>query len=77
MSDAPLPLRIGGVMRCCVATLDAIGPPASMTKEGDTLSCSYCSSGLIVRGGAWEWWKDKPTEGGQSSTAIREDSDGD
>lgn len=47
-----LPLRIGGVMRCCIATLD----DALVTEnEGDTLDCRHCSSRLRVRDGAWEW----------------------
>jgi hypothetical protein len=47
-----LPLRIGGVMRCCIATLDE----AIVTEnEGDTLHCRWCKSQLRVRDGAWEW----------------------
>ena len=55
--DAPSPqhrLRPGGVMRCCIATLEkrmASGPP----HEGELLPCDHCSSGLIYRDGAWEW----------------------
>jgi hypothetical protein len=47
-----LPLRIGGVMRCCIHTLDN-----SLVREaeGDTLRCHHCKSRLRVREGAWEW----------------------
>jgi hypothetical protein len=47
-----LPLRIGGVMRCCIETLDT----ALVTEvEGEILSCKYCDSSLRIRDGAWEW----------------------
>ncbi len=47
-----LPLRIGGVMRCCLETLETT---AVEEKEGDILPCKYCKSSLRVRDGAWEW----------------------
>lgn len=47
-----LPLRIGGVMRCCIETLDTT---PVIENEGDVLPCKYCSSSLRVRDGAWEW----------------------
>jgi len=47
-----LPARIGGLMQCCMATLDE----ALLTEnEGDTLHCRYCTSQMRVRNGAWEW----------------------
>lgn len=48
-------IRIGGVLRCCIQTANEIAPPLAMLSEGDTLRCSYCSSGLVFRRGAWEW----------------------
>ncbi len=46
------PLRIGGVMRCCVATLNQ----TMVTElEGETLECKHCSNRLVVRNGMWEW----------------------
>ena len=62
MPETRLPLRIGGVMRCCVQVLNEHGPSASNSAEGDTLTCPYCGGGLIVRDGAWEWWRDKPKD---------------
>jgi hypothetical protein len=47
-----LPLAIGGVMRCCVETLDTT---LVLEKEGDILHCKYCDSSLIVRNGIWQW----------------------
>jgi hypothetical protein len=52
--------RIGGLLRCCLHSLDeqmagrrdaGEGPP----KDGDTLRTSCCNTPLIHRGGAWEW----------------------
>jgi hypothetical protein len=45
-------LRIGGVQRCCIATLDDYTGP---DVEGTVLPCTYCTSSLIMRDGAWEW----------------------
>jgi len=55
MADKPLPLLVGGVMRCCINTYEGIAPPAEHTAEGDTLPCSYCDSRLIVHAGMWGW----------------------
>lgn len=54
-AKTPLPIRIGGLMRCCIQTYDTIAPSAEMTKNGDTLQCNWCSSRMIVRDEAWEW----------------------
>ena len=48
-----LPVRIGGLMRCCIATLN--GAAFASEKEGDVLPCKYCKSSMRVKGGAWEW----------------------
>ena len=48
-------LRIGGVMRCCIATLDERVARDREPQEGEKLPCNWCSSGLIYRDGAWEW----------------------
>jgi hypothetical protein len=47
-----LPIRIGGMMRCCIHTLDN---SIVREAEGDTLRCHHCKSRLRVREGAWEW----------------------
>ncbi len=54
-------VRQGGLMRCCLASLDeqmaerlerGDGPP----QEGDKVSCRLCPDGnMIFRSGAWEW----------------------
>jgi hypothetical protein len=52
--------RSGGLMRCCLASLDEQmvkrleaegGPP----EEGDKLTTRCCESVLLFRDGAWEW----------------------
>ena len=48
-----LPLRIGGVMRCCIETLNTT--PLESEAEGTVLPCRWCKSSLRVRNGAWEW----------------------
>lgn len=55
LNDEPLPIAIGGLFRCCVQTWREIAPGASMTSEGDTLSCSYCNDSMTVRNGEWQW----------------------
>lgn len=52
---ATLPLAIGGVLRCCIATFQRTAPSADVTSEGDTLDCDHCESRLIVLGGVWRW----------------------
>jgi hypothetical protein len=54
-----LPLRIGGVMRCCIETLNTT--PVT-ENEGDILPCKWCSSSLRVRDGAWEWNRKKQND---------------
>lgn len=50
------PLRIGGVMRCCIKTLDESEHLREV--EGEILKCKWCSSSLRFRAGAWEWNRD-------------------
>lgn len=51
--DAPrLPIRPGGLMRCCTGTWAEYTGPED---EGTVLPCQWCSSSMIVRGDAWEW----------------------
>lgn len=51
MSDRDL--RLGGVMRCCVQTMeDYTGPE----KIGTVLPCKWCKQSLIIASdGVWEW----------------------
>lgn len=50
-------VRLGGLMRCCLATLEEkrTADP-KYAEEGATLKCDYCSDGeMIFNNGAWEW----------------------
>lgn len=55
-------LRIGGVLRCCVHSLDEYEQGDFVDTEGTVMACKYCSSALIVRGGMWEWYRDYISE---------------
>ncbi len=51
-------VRHGGLMRCCLATLDEfMATKDEPPEEGDTLRCKYhCDNGgMIFRNGGWEW----------------------
>jgi hypothetical protein len=51
-------LRPGGLMRCCVATLEQTMGTGDDPKEGDELLCVYCKNlggGMVFKDGAWEW----------------------
>lgn len=51
-----LPLKPGGVLRCCAANLEeALSAGAVKEEEGERIYCKYCGDYLIVRDGAWEW----------------------
>lgn len=47
-----IPVRIGGLMRCCTGTLDEYNGPE---EEGASLKCKWCSCWMIVKDGAWQW----------------------
>lgn len=69
MRDRRLPLRQGGVMRCCIATLaeyEGIDGAGVEQSEGTVLPCKYCKSSLIVRDGAWEWNRAAAEPGGET-----------
>ena len=48
-------IRIGGLMRCCIQSLDQEAPLDP--QEGETFHCLYCSDeyGMRFRDDAWEW----------------------
>jgi len=48
-------MRIGGLYRCCTGTIDLDKGP---DEEGRVLPCLYCSSSVIFRDGAWEWYRE-------------------
>lgn len=49
----------GGLMRCCIATLEERMPTcAEEPKDGERLACRYCRNKMIFRDGAWQWDRD-------------------
>lgn len=53
-------VKHGGLMRCCLLTLDdAMVAASEPPKEGDMLKCAYCSDpyGMVYRAGDWQWAK--------------------
>lgn len=58
-------VRQGGLMRCCIASLDeAMEAATEPPKEDDRLQCKWCgklgTGAMIFRDGAWEW--DRPKD---------------
>lgn len=52
----PETVRIGGLMRCCLGTLDRVRTPEKPPPaEGDVIRCDHCSDSMIFRAGAWQW----------------------
>ena len=53
-------VRHGGLMRCCLQSLDDhMLTLDKLPEEGATFRCTYCqdASGMAFRAGAWEWAK--------------------
>lgn len=47
-------IRIGGLMRCCVLTIEA-EDRRERPIEGKEITCDQCGERLRFRAGAWEW----------------------
>jgi hypothetical protein len=49
----------GGLMRCCLKTLDEERTEAACAAkpatEGDRIKCRWCDSEMIFSGGTWMW----------------------
>ncbi|KKN03262.1 hypothetical protein LCGC14_1109280 [marine sediment metagenome] len=55
-------LRQGGVMRCCIDTLEST--VVEDMDDGDTIQCMHTDDPdhqLIYRDGAWEWHRQEMT----------------
>jgi hypothetical protein len=74
--DARLPIRIGGLMRCCIQSYENAAPTAENTAEGDVLACAWCSSSMVVRDGAWEWNHPRRGDDIGGTVATKETTDG-
>lgn len=58
MKGSTYKVRHGGLMRCCIQSLDQeMSERPEDPKEGDRHTCQYCKEehGMIFRDGAWEW----------------------
>ncbi len=52
--------EIGGVMRCCIATL---GEADVKETAGEIVKCKYCKDGFKFDGNVWrKWWGEEATE---------------
>lgn len=51
---ASVSIRIGGLMRCCIETVRAVGAG----REGETVECEHCAHRMVWHDGAWEWSRD-------------------
>jgi hypothetical protein len=57
-SDPNRRIRIGGLLRCCIATIET-HEFKKAPKEGDEIECRYCSDRMRWHDGAWEWIRPK------------------
>lgn len=64
-------VRIGGLMRCCMETLQLAAIAAKdnpvESREGDRLACRYCRAEMVYRNAAWEWDGDRVPAAATSS----------
>jgi hypothetical protein len=56
-------IRIGGLLRCCIASIQKSVRPS---EPGTYLDCQWCKGEMVVdEGGAWRWVR--PSERTQES----------
>lgn len=47
---------LGGLLRCCLATLEeTMATRATLPVDGEKLRCRYCKNGMIFSASAWRW----------------------
>lgn len=47
---------IGGLFRCCLATLETYQKFGYAEAENATLTCAYChKETMVVKDGVWQW----------------------
>lgn len=57
-------IYIGGMLRCCIATLqEKLASQKEPSKEEDTIKCKHCSSWMVFQIGAWRWDMDSLRDG--------------
>ena len=52
------PVRIGGLMRCCLLSLAKAFVQRKRKPEDKIIKCNYCGSQMRLRNGTWEWDND-------------------
>jgi hypothetical protein len=61
-------VNIGGLMRCCLASLSELYPngAAKIAAEGQTLQCKFAPDSInhrmIFDAGVWRWWREAPNK---------------
>lgn len=74
-----MPIKIGGLMRCCLHTMYEYIESQGCDDEGIVVPCKYCKSSVIARGRCWEWNREggpKPTrESGEDAVSSRRTHD--
>lgn len=46
----------GGLMRCCLATLnEAMNKRNTEPEDGEAMDCQYCKNPMIYHGDGWHW----------------------
>ncbi len=58
MTEPTYSIRVGGLMRCCLLTIEEDSPPTPL--EHQHLRC-LCGTKLIFLDGAWQW-EDAPSK---------------
>ncbi len=53
MSTGGFQYELGGMMRCCLATLEEC--QNLPTVDGSEVQCKWCEARLVLRGGVWSW----------------------
>ena len=63
-------IYIGGLLRCCIATIQEIRAEATEPpKDGELLTCKYCSESIRWDKDGWRWnprEEDKEVENAQA-----------
>lgn len=51
-------ILIGGLLRCCIQTLNKRTKPAA---DKEVVQCEYCDHRMVYRNEAWEWLREGHT----------------
>lgn len=67
MTEETYKVDQGGLMRCCLQTLDDLmllrkRAHELLMPEGDVITCAYCKGKMICSGASWRWLPNAPRE---------------